>query len=95
VFTIFASNTNEIEGTFGRLPALNLARGKNYLKRQAENAHDNGGTHVRPQPQGPARGGRAYLLRLPDAESKTREYARFVDDFRIAAVASRKAARAA
>ena len=37
----------------------------------------------------------SYLLRLPDAESKTREYARFVDDFRIAAVASRKAARAA
>ena len=37
----------------------------------------------------------SYLLRLPDAESRTREYARFVDDFRIAAAALRKAARAA
>jgi uracil-DNA glycosylase family protein len=37
----------------------------------------------------------SYLLRLPDAESKTREYARFVDDFRIAAAALRKSARAA
>src|ERR1700694_660742 len=27
----------------------------------------------------------SYLLRLPDAEAKAREYARFVDDFRIAA----------
>src|SRR5438477_9676464 len=37
----------------------------------------------------------SYLLRLPDAESRTREYARFVDDFRIAAAALRKSARAA
>jgi DNA polymerase len=37
----------------------------------------------------------SYLLRLPDAESKAREYARFVDDFRIAAAALRKSARAA
>jgi DNA polymerase len=37
----------------------------------------------------------SYLLRLPDAESKTREYARFVDDFKIAAAALRKSARAA
>jgi uracil-DNA glycosylase len=27
----------------------------------------------------------SYLLRLPDAEAKTREYARFVDDLKIAA----------
>jgi uracil-DNA glycosylase len=37
----------------------------------------------------------SYLLRLPDAESKAREYARFVDDFRIAAAALKKSARAA
>jgi DNA polymerase len=37
----------------------------------------------------------SYLLRLPDADAKTREYARFVDDFRIAAAALRKSARAA
>ena len=37
----------------------------------------------------------SYLLRLPDAEAKAREYARFVDDFRIAAAALRKSAHAA
>ena len=37
----------------------------------------------------------SYLLRVPDAESKAREYARFVDDFRIAADMLRKLARAA
>jgi uracil-DNA glycosylase len=37
----------------------------------------------------------SYLLRLPDAESKAREYERFVDDFRIAAAALKKSARAA
>src|SRR5229473_398384 len=37
----------------------------------------------------------SYLLRLPDAGSKASEYARFVDDFRIAAAALRKSARAA
>src|SRR5713101_7620867 len=37
----------------------------------------------------------SYLLRLPDAGSKASEYARFVDDFRIAAAALRESARAA
>src|SRR5688500_3459513 len=37
----------------------------------------------------------SYLLRVPDAESKAREYARFVSDFRIAAGVLRKLARAA
>ena len=37
----------------------------------------------------------SYLLRLPDADAKAKEYARFVDDFRIAAAALRKSARAA
>ena len=37
----------------------------------------------------------SYLLRQPDAGAKAREYARFVDDFRIAAAALRKSARAA
>jgi uracil-DNA glycosylase len=37
----------------------------------------------------------SYLLRLPDAEAKTREYQRFVDDLRIAADLLRKSARAA
>ena len=37
----------------------------------------------------------SYLLRVPDAKTKAREYARFVDDFRIAAEALRKLARAA
>lgn len=37
----------------------------------------------------------SYLLRLPDAEAKAREYQRFVDDLRIAADLLRKSARAA
>ncbi len=37
----------------------------------------------------------SYLLRQPDADAKALEYARFVDDFRIAAAALRKSARAA
>jgi len=37
----------------------------------------------------------SYLLRPPDAGSKAREYARFVDDFRIAAAVLRKSAHAA
>jgi DNA polymerase len=37
----------------------------------------------------------SYLLRLPDADAKAREYERFVDDLRIAAALLRKSARAA
>jgi uracil-DNA glycosylase len=37
----------------------------------------------------------SYLLRLPDAEAKAREYKRFVDDLKIAAALLRKSARAA
>ena len=37
----------------------------------------------------------SYLLRLPDAEAKAREYARFIEDLKIAAQVLRKAARAA
>src|SRR5215212_354102 len=37
----------------------------------------------------------SYLLRVPDAESKAREYKRFVDDFRIAAEVLRKSTKAA
>ena len=37
----------------------------------------------------------SYLLRLPDADAKAREYVRFVDDLRIAAAFLRKSARAA
>jgi uracil-DNA glycosylase family protein len=37
----------------------------------------------------------SYLLRLPDADAKAREYQRFVDDLRIAADLLRKSARAA
>jgi DNA polymerase len=37
----------------------------------------------------------SYLLRLPDADAKAREYERFVDDLKIAAVLVRKSARAA
>jgi uracil-DNA glycosylase len=37
----------------------------------------------------------SYLLRLPDADAKAREYQRFVKDFRIAADFLRKLARAA
>src|SRR5882724_689451 len=37
----------------------------------------------------------SYLLRLPDADAKAREYTRFVDDLRIAADLLRKSARAA
>ena len=37
----------------------------------------------------------SYLLRLPDAEAKAREYQRFVDDLKIAAALLRKSARAA
>jgi uracil-DNA glycosylase len=37
----------------------------------------------------------SYLLRLPDADAKAREYKRFVDDLRIAADLLRRSARAA
>ena len=37
----------------------------------------------------------SYLLRLPDAEAKAREFQRFVDDLKIAAALLRKSARAA
>jgi DNA polymerase len=37
----------------------------------------------------------SYLLRLPDADAKAREYRRFVDDLKVAAALSRKSARAA
>src|SRR6266446_2108658 len=37
----------------------------------------------------------SYLLRLPDADAKAREYKRFVDDLKIAAALLRKSARAA
>jgi DNA polymerase len=37
----------------------------------------------------------SYLLRLPDAEAKGREYQRFVDDLKIAATLLRRSARAA
>ena len=37
----------------------------------------------------------SYLLRLPDAQAKAREYAHFVDDLRIAAALIKKSARAA
>ena len=37
----------------------------------------------------------SYLLRLPDADAKAREYQRFVDDLKIAADLLRKSARAA
>jgi uracil-DNA glycosylase family protein len=37
----------------------------------------------------------SYLLRLPDADAKAREYQRFVEDLRIAAELLKKSARAA
>jgi uracil-DNA glycosylase len=37
----------------------------------------------------------SYLLRVPDEDAKVREYERFVDDLKIAAVALKKIARAA
>jgi DNA polymerase len=37
----------------------------------------------------------SYLLRLPDADAKAREYQRFVSDLKIAAAALRKSAHAA
>jgi uracil-DNA glycosylase len=37
----------------------------------------------------------SYLLRLPDADAKAREYQRFVDDLKIAASLLKKAAHAA
>ena len=37
----------------------------------------------------------SYLLRLPDAEAKAREYARFVDDLKIAAAFLQKSTRTA
>jgi DNA polymerase len=37
----------------------------------------------------------SYLLRLPDEDSKAREYGRFVDDLKIAATLLRTSAHAA
>ena len=45
--------------------------------------------------QGAGDGASIYLLRLPDAEAKAREYQRFVDDLKIVAQLLRKLAQAA
>ena len=37
----------------------------------------------------------SYLLRLPDADAKAREYQRFVEDLKIAAALLQRSARAA
>jgi uracil-DNA glycosylase len=37
----------------------------------------------------------SYLLRLPDADAKEREYERFVDDLKVAAATLRKEKHAA
>jgi len=37
----------------------------------------------------------SYLLRLPDADAKAREYVRFVEDLKVAAAALKKSAHAA
>jgi len=69
------------QGVFGKLTPINKKRGHLIELNEGTKAL----VTVHP----------SYLLRQPDADAKAREYARFVDDLKMAADLLRKSARAA
>ena len=78
---VVAMGATAAQSVFGKAPPINKARGRLF------DLDDGTMALVTVHP--------SYLLRLPDADAKAREYQRFVDDLKIAAALLRKSARAA
>ena len=78
---VVAMGATAAQSVFGKITPINKNRGRLI------DLEDGTRTLVTVHP--------SYLLRLPDADAKAREYRRFVDDLKIAAALLRKSARAA
>jgi uracil-DNA glycosylase len=78
---VVAMGASAAQGVFGKLTPINKNRGHLIDLNEGIKAL----VTVHP----------SYLLRQPDADAKAREYARFVDDLKMAADLLRKSARAA
>jgi uracil-DNA glycosylase family protein len=78
---VVAMGATAAQSVFGKITPINKTRGRLI------NLEDGIKALVTVHP--------AYLLRLPDADAKAREYQRFVDDLKIAAEVLRRSARAA
>ena len=78
---VVAMGATAAQSVFGKITPINKNRGRLI------DLDDGTRTLVTVHP--------SYLLRLPDAEAKAREYERFVEDLKIAAAVLRKSARAA
>src|SRR5881227_2678344 len=78
---VVAMGATAAQGVFGKITPINKNRGR--LLELGEGAKALVTVHP------------SYLLRQPDADARAREYARFVDDLKIAANFLRKSARAA
>jgi uracil-DNA glycosylase len=78
---VVAMGATAAQSVFGKITPINKNRGRLI------DLDDGTRTLVTVHP--------SYLLRLPDAEAKAREYQRFVEDLKIAAAVLRKSARAA
>jgi len=78
---VVAMGATAAQTVFGKIPPINKSRGRPI------DLVDGIKALVTVHP--------SYLLRLPDADAKAREYERFVDDLKIAAKVLRKSARAA
>src|SRR5947208_2882978 len=78
---VVAMGATAAQSVFGKITPINKSRGRLIDLDESTKAL----VTVHP----------SYLLRLPDADAKAREYERFVDDLRIVAAQMKKAARAA
>jgi uracil-DNA glycosylase len=78
---VVAMGATAAQSVFGKMTPINKNRGRLI------DLHDGIQALVTVHP--------SYLLRQPDAEAKAREYARFIDDLKVAAEMLRKSARAA
>jgi uracil-DNA glycosylase family protein len=78
---VVAMGATAAQGVFGKITPINKSRGRLI------DLDDGVQALVTVHP--------SYLLRLPDEDAKAKEYARFVDDLRIAAALLKKSARAA
>jgi probable DNA metabolism protein len=78
---VVAMGATAAQSVFGKITPINKNRG------QPINLDDGVRALVTVHP--------SYLLRLPDADARAREYERFVEDLKLVAALSRKSARAA
>jgi DNA polymerase len=78
---VVAMGATAAQSVFGKITPINKSRGRLIELENGTKAL----VTVHP----------SYLLRLPDADAKAREYERFVDDLRLVAAQMKKAARAA